>query len=229
MSDTVKSQNISSAAEFDARLKTIDETRWLASRYAAPEARRRLVAIYSLNVELTRALQVSEPMLGKIRIQWWREALEEVTAGRKPRRHDLCMEIDDLFGGERAVLGGVSGLLDAYDDILDDHMAGEAASHAHAERHASAASALGRLAGLALRSDADATHLDRIGGACAHGVQALAEEAASGANGALEELPDWSWPAVAHLAAEISAAKTGRDGPLLRRWRVFRAVLTQKI
>ena len=78
MSDTSNPGNLASAAEFDGRLKRTDENRWLATRYAPPEARERLVAIYLLHQELSRALHTKEAMLGKIRIQWWRETVEQI-------------------------------------------------------------------------------------------------------------------------------------------------------
>ena len=53
MSDTSNPGNLASAAEFDARLKRTDENRWLATRYAPPEARELLVAVYLLHHELT--------------------------------------------------------------------------------------------------------------------------------------------------------------------------------
>ena len=80
MSDTANPPNLASVDDFDARLKRTDEDRWLATRYAPQAARERLVAIYLLYQELQRALQTKEAMLGKIRIQWWRETLEQVGA-----------------------------------------------------------------------------------------------------------------------------------------------------
>ena len=78
MSDTANPANLASADDLDARLKRTDEDRWLATRYASAGARERLVALYLLNQELQRALHAKEAMLGKIRVQWWRETLEQL-------------------------------------------------------------------------------------------------------------------------------------------------------
>ena len=52
-----------------------DPDRSLAVLFAPRESRASLFALYALNVELARiAEQVSEPDLGAIRLQWWREA-----------------------------------------------------------------------------------------------------------------------------------------------------------
>jgi len=59
-----------------------DPDRALAALFAPREARGDLFALYAFNVELARiAEQVSEPELGAIRLQWWREALERAMNG----------------------------------------------------------------------------------------------------------------------------------------------------
>lgn len=57
--------------------RTGDPDRALAALFAPRQTRADLLALYALNVELARiAEQVSEPELGVIRLQWWRDALE---------------------------------------------------------------------------------------------------------------------------------------------------------
>ena len=59
-----------------------DPDRALAALFAPREARGDLFALCAFNVELARiAEQVSEPELGAIRLQWWREALERAAKG----------------------------------------------------------------------------------------------------------------------------------------------------
>jgi len=59
-----------------------DPDRSLAVLFAPRESRASLFALYALNVELARiAEQVSEPDLGAIRLQWWREAVERAANG----------------------------------------------------------------------------------------------------------------------------------------------------
>ncbi|ACK51775.1 Squalene/phytoene synthase [Methylocella silvestris BL2] len=61
-----------------------DPDRWLASLFL-PEGKRRYAhALYAFSLEIARVREVvSEPMLGEIRFQWWREALEQ------PDREDV--------------------------------------------------------------------------------------------------------------------------------------------
>jgi NADH dehydrogenase [ubiquinone] 1 alpha subcomplex assembly factor 6 len=72
-----------------------DPDRFFCTLFAASEKREALFALYAFNHELARVAEsVSEPMLGEIRLQWWREALDGIEAGT-PRRHDV---VDGLAG-----------------------------------------------------------------------------------------------------------------------------------
>ena len=67
-----------------------DEDLFLSLRYALPADRPRLAALFAFQVELRRIpALVSEPPLGEIRLQWWREALDEIAAGGSVRRHPV--------------------------------------------------------------------------------------------------------------------------------------------
>jgi phytoene synthase len=72
--------------ERNAAVRTIaregDPDRYLSALFAPADARGGLFALYAFNVELAHiAEQVSEPELGEIRLQWWRDALEHAAAG----------------------------------------------------------------------------------------------------------------------------------------------------
>jgi 15-cis-phytoene synthase len=57
-------------------LRTLDPDRYLATLFAPKAAQPHLFALYAFSAEVARAREsVSEPMLGEIRHQWWREAL----------------------------------------------------------------------------------------------------------------------------------------------------------
>jgi NADH dehydrogenase [ubiquinone] 1 alpha subcomplex assembly factor 6 len=57
----------------------------------APAARREaLFALYAFNYEIARVREtVTEPMLGQIRLQWWRENIAAAFNGARPRRHPV--------------------------------------------------------------------------------------------------------------------------------------------
>ncbi|HUO54657.1 MAG TPA: phytoene/squalene synthase family protein [Rhodoblastus sp.] len=58
-------------------LREADRDRWLAAMFAPDAARPHLFALYAFNAEIARVRdQVSQPILGEMRLQWWIDALE---------------------------------------------------------------------------------------------------------------------------------------------------------
>jgi phytoene synthase len=68
----------------DARIRRLDPDRWLASRFIVdPHRRAEVVAVYALNDELARVGEtVTQPLIGEIRLAWWRDRIEDLFAGR---------------------------------------------------------------------------------------------------------------------------------------------------
>ncbi len=67
-----------------------DEDRWLAAQYAKKPLQNALLALAAIRIELRRIpSQVSEPPLGEIRLQWWREGLEAIREGGAPQAHPV--------------------------------------------------------------------------------------------------------------------------------------------
>ena len=75
--------------DLDELVRRVDPDRWLASRFVQdPGLRAEVVAVYAFDHELGRAPRVaSSPLLGEMRLTWWREALDEIYEGRTVRRH----------------------------------------------------------------------------------------------------------------------------------------------
>ena len=73
----------------DDLVRRVDPDRWLASRFIADVAARAdVIALVAYNYELARvAGGVSNALMGEIRLTWWREAMEEIAAGKPPRKH----------------------------------------------------------------------------------------------------------------------------------------------
>jgi len=70
------------AAAVRAIAREGDPDRYLSALFAPADARDALITLYAFNAELARiAEQVTEPGLGEIRLQWWRDALEHAAAG----------------------------------------------------------------------------------------------------------------------------------------------------
>lgn len=59
-----------------------DRDRWLAALFVPQDKRPYIHALYAFSHEIARLREiVSEPQLGEIRLQWWRESLEGERAG----------------------------------------------------------------------------------------------------------------------------------------------------
>ena len=68
-----------------------DPDRFLCALFAPAERREAIFALIAFNHELARAREATtNPMAALIRLQWWRDAVEEARAGRPPRRHEVA-------------------------------------------------------------------------------------------------------------------------------------------
>ncbi len=71
------------------QVRAHDRDRYLTATLAPADRREALFALYAFNLEVARTREmVSEPMVGQIRLQWWREAIEGLYEG-KPRAHEV--------------------------------------------------------------------------------------------------------------------------------------------
>jgi phytoene synthase len=90
-----------------------DPDRYASALFAPRAARERLFALYAFNVELARiAEQVSEPQLGEIRLQWWRDALGRACAG-EATGHPVADAIGNAVRHEALSGESLAGLIDA--------------------------------------------------------------------------------------------------------------------
>ncbi|MBD3765542.1 MAG: squalene/phytoene synthase family protein [Rhodobacterales bacterium] len=74
-----------------------DPDRWAALLAAPVAARARLLPLFALNLELARAPWAArEPMIAEMRLQWWRDALEDAARGRV-RAHEVMTPLAELM------------------------------------------------------------------------------------------------------------------------------------
>lgn len=70
-------------------VRRFDSDRWLTTLFAPDSKRPALLALYAFNSEIARAREaVTQPLIGQIRLQWWREAWDGI-ARDQPRRHPV--------------------------------------------------------------------------------------------------------------------------------------------
>lgn len=104
-----------------AELRRHDRDRYQLALFAPPDRRAALIALYSFNYEVARIREsVREPMMGLMRLQWWRDAIEEIYAGAKPRRHEVVEPLAAAIAAHRLARAHFIALLDARARDMED-------------------------------------------------------------------------------------------------------------
>lgn len=97
-----------------------DPDRFLTALFAPADRREDLFALYAFNHEVAKTREVvSEPTLGLIRLQWWREGIEGIYDG-EVRRHEVMQPLAAAVrrhGLDRALL---DRLIDAREADMED-------------------------------------------------------------------------------------------------------------
>lgn len=213
------------ADDLDLTVRDHAPDRWLSSRFVADAAARAdLIALYALDHELTRIPHVvTDPLMGEIRMTWWREGLEEIAEGRPVRPHPVLKAI----AASDLPPVALAALAEARLGDLDRDKSGEALiTHIDATEGLVMALAARRLS-----TEATADHVTQaaraVGLARSNPVGAL--EALEASRAALKALPVEAFPAVVHAVLARQYARGGSPGPLEKRLRIFLAVMTGRV
>ena len=79
-------------------LKKADPDRYRAALMSDAQGRDDLLILYAFHYELSKVPDVtSEPMLGQIRYEWWREAIDEIYTDREVRRHEISTPLAEVL------------------------------------------------------------------------------------------------------------------------------------
>tara|TARA_R110002074_G_scaffold36361_15_gene99073 strand:- start:1148 stop:1996 length:849 start_codon:yes stop_codon:yes gene_type:complete len=79
-------------------VKRYDYDRWLATLYAPPSARQGIFTLLAFHAEIARVREtVSEPLLGDIRLQWWRDAVNVIADQGKPPVHPVAEALAEII------------------------------------------------------------------------------------------------------------------------------------
>ena len=82
-----------------------DPDRFMATMAAPPPTRAVLFPLYAFNLEVARAPWVaSEPMIAEMRLQFWRDVVEEIGQGKPPRAHEVVQPLAQAVQPENAAL-----------------------------------------------------------------------------------------------------------------------------
>ena len=97
-----------------AGLRRHDRDRYQIALFAPAERRDALFALYAFNYEIARIREtVREPMLGLMRLQWWRDTLDDIYAAKLPRRHEVVAPLAQAITAYGLSKAHFSALLDA--------------------------------------------------------------------------------------------------------------------
>lgn len=223
--------------------------------YVPDDKRGGALAVLALMRELEGVpARVSEPMLGRIRCQWWRDALDEAFGPGRVRAHPLSTAIETALGGTpemsaplHAMVDGAEAVLDrrdvsGTDDALEAARSvwgrGAAAlcawlgtpEAADAAAHAAAAHAVLRLAGQGARP-ADTRSLPRLSDMIA-GTTVTPNEGrriACEARDHAKRLPDAALPALLPTTLLSAYAKGRPPSAFGKRVRYLRAMLRGRV
>lgn len=126
------------------QVRRFDRDRYLTTLFAPAARRADLLALYAFNVEVARIRElIREPMMGRVRLQWWRDAVAEIYAGSE-RRHQVVEALAAAVHRRGLTRDHFDRLLDARErDMSADAPADLAALVSYAD---ATAGSLGRLA-----------------------------------------------------------------------------------
>lgn len=189
-----------------------DPDRHAVTRAADDATQARLYPLYALNLEIARAAWASaEPMVCEMRLQWWRDAVEKLTAVNPAPPPHPVLDACGWLAGDAEAGAVLDALIEArLWDVWAEPFADAAALWAHLEATGGAIMAL---AARALEADDRAQAIARDFGTAAvlaPWLQAVPELTGRGR----APLPDPSPQAIAALArdglARLAAARAQR-------------------
>lgn len=158
-------------------VRTHDPDRFLCALFAPAGKRAAIFALIAFNHELARAREAAtNPIAAQIRLQWWREAVEEAAVGRPARRHEVATPLAAAIRAGALDAAGLLAMVDAREaEAEEEGLATEANFVAWLRGTAGGWSAA---AGRALGADAEGAEVLRALGA-AYGLAGVLRSVAA--------------------------------------------------
>jgi len=104
-----------------ALVRRHDRDRFQTALFAPVHRREALFALYAFNYEIARVREgVTEPMLGHIRLQWWRENIATAFAGGPVRHHPVAEAVSAAIRDLSLTRAHFDCLIDAREEDLED-------------------------------------------------------------------------------------------------------------
>lgn len=118
-----------------ALVRRHDRDRYQTALFAPADRREAVFALYAFNYEIARVREiVTQPMLGQIRLQWWREIVAAAFEGGPPRPHELAEPLAAVIRDVMPTRAHFDGMIDTRErDLTDEPPATLAALEDYAE------------------------------------------------------------------------------------------------
>lgn len=111
-----------------------DRERFLGALFAPEPQRSGLLALLAFDHELARTRSVTrEPMLARIRLEWWREAMAEAAGAGKPRAQPVVEVLSETVRRHGLALESLIRLIDAREEEIEGPLDVMVAGHALAD------------------------------------------------------------------------------------------------
>lgn len=103
-------------------VRQYDRDRFLTALFAPKQVREDLLTLYAFNVEIARIREtVTEPMIGQMRLQWWRDQFTEIVDGKGPSKgHPVAEPLAAVVAKRRLSPSRFFKLLDAREFDMAD-------------------------------------------------------------------------------------------------------------
>ncbi|HLG48075.1 MAG TPA: squalene/phytoene synthase family protein [Reyranella sp.] len=115
-------------------VRAADRDRFLATLFAPEPQRRGLMALLAFDHELSRTRTVTrEPMLARIRLEWWREAVAEAAGEGRPRAQPIVESLSETVRRHALSQQRMVDLIDAREEEIDGALDVVSAGHSLAD------------------------------------------------------------------------------------------------
>lgn len=102
-------------------VRKYDNDHFLAGLFVPADRREAMFALYAFNLEIAKTREVvSEPILGQMRLQFWRDGIEAVYEDGPVPRHGVMDPLTEAARGLRLSRALFDRLIDAREADLDD-------------------------------------------------------------------------------------------------------------
>jgi len=199
----------------EALVQLADPERALVIAYAPPSRRAGLTALFALDERFGQVVaSTSEPLIGQMRLAWWREALEKLDRDPAPAEPLLSALADDAL--QNGVTGkALADIEDGWAALIDGEMDDDAIARHGRQRGGklfSAASALLGATDPRLTTAGEVWALADLG--FRHSDAGVRDAALLRARLMVDAIPAGRWPAAAHplAALYLLARRDARTG-----------------